>query len=218
MKNSKEEYLKVIWHLGGRKRKIAPKEIASKMNVQAASVTEMLLKLTRDGLINYEPYRGANLTEKGIEQCTSLVRSHEIWEVFLVRYLGYRLSEAHDEADLLEHATSLRLMERLDLFLNYPTLCPHGSQVPRPGSLSDKRLLTPLTDLVPGDIAIIARIEEEADLLEYLEKLGLKVPMEVKIISHGDYGGPIQIGAVKEDKQFSINLKAAEKIYVIQGN
>lgn len=219
MKNSKEEYLKVIWHLGGRKRLVAPKEIAQKMKVQAASVTEMVLKLAKEGMIEYEPYKGVLLTQKGIEQCTDLVRSHEIWEVFLVRHLGYSLSEAHDEADLLEHATSQRLMERLDMFLNYPVLCPHGASVPRPGSLSDMRVLLPLTEMEVSKSAIIARVEEEADLLEYVERIGLKVPMELEIVSHGDYGGPVKIrykNSFNSYEEIEINLKAAEKIYVIE--
>lgn len=213
MTNSKEEYLKTIWHLGGRKRQVAPKEIAGKLKVQAASVTEMLLRLSKEGLLDYEAYRGAQLTPAGIELCANLVRSHEIWEVFLVRHLGYRLSEAHDEADRLEHATSPRLMERLDDFLNYPSLCPHGASVPRPGHLGDRRRLIPLTEVQAGRTARIARVEEEPELLDYLERIGLELASSVEVLRFGDYGGPIHLRT--QDGEIEVNLKAAEKIEVV---
>ncbi|MDO5732320.1 MAG: metal-dependent transcriptional regulator [Eubacteriales bacterium] len=216
MTSNREEYLKAIWYLGGRERRVPMKEITQRLNVQSASVTEMLGRLTREGLLKYEPYHGVRLSEKGIQICTDLVRSHELWEVFLVEHLGYRTSEAHREADILEHATSPKLMEHLDQFLNYPEHCPHGAQVPRPGLLDDKRDLVKLTDTDLFDHVEIARIDEDYDLLNYLDKLNLHVGDCFELLEFGDYGGPLKMrNLAQPEKSFELSLKAAEKIEVL---
>ncbi len=218
MHHSKEDYLKAIWHLGGRKERVASKALIGRLGVQAPSVTDMLGRLAKEELIEYEPYKGCILTEKGREACLNLVRSHEIWEVFLVRHLGYRLAEAHAEADLLEHATSERLMERLDHFLDYPVTCPHGARVPRPGATKDARKLLPLSDVPAGDCAQVCRIEEEAELLDYLERCGLSLEDKIQVLAQSDFGGPLHLKVSnanrKTARELHLSQRAAEMIFV----
>ncbi|MFT8461035.1 MAG: metal-dependent transcriptional regulator, partial [Liquorilactobacillus ghanensis] len=79
----KEDYLKIIFELGGTKNKISNKQIALSLNVAAGSVTEMVSKLVKEGLASHTPYAGISLTDEGIKLAEQLVRRHRLWEVFL---------------------------------------------------------------------------------------------------------------------------------------
>ena len=103
MTPKKEDYLKIIFELGGTKKKVSNKQIAMSLNVAAGSVTEMVNKLVKEGLAAHTPYAGISLTDEGIEVAEKLVRRHRLWETFLVEKLDYQLSEVHDEAEVLEH-------------------------------------------------------------------------------------------------------------------
>lgn len=123
MTPKKEDYLKIIFELGGTKKKVSNKQIAMSLNVAAGSVTEMVNKLVKEGLAAHTPYAGISLTDEGIEVAEKLVRRHRLWETFLVEKLDYQLSEVHDEAEVLEHVASDKLMKKLDQFLNSPREC-----------------------------------------------------------------------------------------------
>lgn len=113
----------------------------------------MLGKLSRDEIIHYEAYKGSRLTTVGTQTAISLVRGHRLWEVFLMRHLGYSWSEAHEDAELLEHVTIARLTARLDKFHNHPAYCPHGSIIP-----ALDRQMGPLTLLPPSVTSRIRRV------------------------------------------------------------
>ena len=110
MTPKKEDYLKIIFELGGTKKKVSNKQIAMSLNVAAGSVTEMVNKLVKEGLAAHTPYAGISLTDEGIEVAEKLVRRHRLWETFLVEKLDYQLSEVHDEAEVLEHVASDSLL------------------------------------------------------------------------------------------------------------
>ena len=103
MTPNKEDYLKAIYKLGGMEEQVSNKQIAESLQIAPASVTEMLGKLKREGLIHYEPYKGSRLTDAGMRIAITLVRGHRLWEVFLMRHLGYSWSEAHEDAELLDY-------------------------------------------------------------------------------------------------------------------
>ena len=215
MTTSKEDYLTAIYHAGGLHKRVSTKEVAQRLGIASASVTEMIIRLAKEELLIYEPYKGAQLTQKGLAHCINVVRSHELWEVFLVQYLGYSLSEAHEEADALEHATSPLLTEKLDNLLNHPAACPHGAIIPRPGSIPPERNMILLSALPIGEPAVIGQIEEEKELLDYLENLGIGAGMQVKVQQYGEYEGPLNLTAEKRSVQLS--RKAANQIWVLPG-
>ena len=130
MTPNKEDYIKVIYKLGGSEKIISNKSIASTLHVSGASTTEMMNKLVKSEMIEYIPYQGAKLTKNGIRVAKELIRNHRIWEVFLVKTLGFEKSEVHEQAELLEHVSSEELIARLSRFLDTPTHCPHGSEIP----------------------------------------------------------------------------------------
>ncbi len=212
MTPNKEDYLKAIYKLGGMEILVSNKHIAEELQIAPASVTEMLGKLKREELIHYEPYKGSCLTQKGVEVAISMVRGHRLWEVFLMRHLGYSWSEAHEDAELLEHITPSRLASRLDKFLNYPAYCPHGSAIPQPDGQVSHSQLQPLTLLPVNTISHIRRVTEEKALLDYLQKSGISIGSQIRIIEAGAYEGPLTLDL--NGKQLQISYKAAAQIYV----
>ncbi|WP_353095320.1 metal-dependent transcriptional regulator [Tissierella praeacuta] len=131
MNVSKEDYLKVIYELGGENNLVSNKDIANRLNISAPSVSEMIKKLLQDGYVEYTLYQGIKLTKYGTKEAKKIRNRHLLWEVFLVEKLGYNLDEIHEEAEKLEHVTSDILEEKLDRYLNYPKECPHGSKIIR---------------------------------------------------------------------------------------
>ena len=213
MTASKEDYLKAIYHAGGLHKRVATKEVAQRLGIASASVTEMIARLAKEDLLTYEPYKGSQLTQRGLEACVNVVRSHELWEVFLVQYLGYSLSDAHRDAEALEHATSPLLTERLDDLLKHPAACPHGAIIPRPGSIPPERDMLQLSTLPVGAPAVIGQIEEEKELLDYLERLGLGVGIHITVEEYGEYDGPLALTA--ENHPVQLSRKAADQIWVL---
>lgn len=209
---TKEDYLKIIYEEGGLDSTVSNKVIAEKLGIAPASVSEMLAKLGGQGLIDYQAYKGSRLTPEGLAACMDVVRSHRLWEVFLIRHLGYSWRESHEDAHLLEHAASPRILERLDAFLNYPQTCPHGSQIPREGEALRQATLQRLSDLAVGDHAIVRRVVEDGALLDYLERSGVEVHRAIEVLAVEDYEGPIRFA--QGDQTISISYKAATQIFV----
>ena len=130
MTPNKEDYIKAIYKLGDKDEFVSNKAINQMLNLSAASTTEMLNKLVHDGTVEYIRYTGAKLTKKGIKVAERLIRSHKIWEVFLVNSLGFSGESVHEQAEVLEHSSSVEMTERLAEFLGNPTHCPHGGEIP----------------------------------------------------------------------------------------
>lgn len=109
-----------------------PSDIAVRTGTSRAFVTKMLKEMNRNGLVEYAPYRGVRLTARGRAGALELARHHRLLEVFLSDVLGFSPGDAHGEAELLEHVISEEFEARLDVFLNHPTVCPHGNPIPNP--------------------------------------------------------------------------------------
>jgi DtxR family Mn-dependent transcriptional regulator len=107
-----------------------PSEIADRTGTSRAFVTKMLQNMERQGLVEYEPYRGARLTDSGNRNAVELARHHRLLERFLTDYLGFDSVTAHHEAERLEHVISEEFEERLAAFMGHPTTCPHGAPIP----------------------------------------------------------------------------------------
>lgn len=212
MTSNKEDYLKTIYEEGGLEKSVPNKVISDKLGIAPASVSEMLSKLQKQGLIQYEAYKGSKLTEMGLSTCMEVVRSHRLWEVFLMRHLRYTWREAHEEAHLLEHIAPIRMVNRLDAFLNYPETCPHGSLIPKNGTIPENIELKKMSDLSEGDVATVIRMIEEGELLDYLERIGLQIGREITIFSKEEYEGAITF--TQDGNTIRISYKAASQVYV----
>lgn len=214
MTPNREDYLKLILELGGDKAKVSNKQIVSGLNISGASVSEMISKLVKEGLVEHSPYQGVQLTEIGLAKASSLVRKHRLWEVFLVEHLDYTWNDVHDEAEVLEHVTSDQLAQRLEDYLNHPKYCPHGGMIPENQQLIHEKERQTLSSYPTGTKIRIARVLDEKELLDYLVAINLNINEVYTIADVAAYEGPITIE--NEEKQIAVSYKAASTIFVDQ--
>ena len=128
---TEENYLKAIFKNSQKEGgEVSTNSIAEELNTKAASVTDMLRKLSDKGLVNYEKYKGVTLTKAGRSIAVSTIRKHRLWEVFLCDKLNFNWDEVHEVAEQLEHINSDLLIDRLDDFLDNPKADPHGDAIP----------------------------------------------------------------------------------------
>ena len=150
------------------------KNLSEQLSVVPASVTNMLGRLQEMGLVEYERYRGASLTERGREEAMRLVRRHRLIETFLLEHLGYSWQEVHEEAERLEHAVSDGFTERLAEFLGHPDHDPHGDPIPAADGTLEPDDSFPLSDAVAGRRVRIYKVSDESiPTLDYLGDHGL---------------------------------------------
>jgi DtxR family transcriptional regulator, Mn-dependent transcriptional regulator len=162
------DYLKAIWEVGGSGA-ASTTDVADRLSVASASVTNMFARLQEMGLAKYERYRGASLTERGREEALRLVRRHRLLETFLLEHLGYSWQEVHEEAERLEHAVSDGFTERLAAFLGHPDQDPHGAPIPAADGTLAAEESFPLDEVPVGDCVRISRVKhEDAAVLGFL--------------------------------------------------
>ncbi|MFD2729039.1 metal-dependent transcriptional regulator [Enterococcus camelliae] len=214
MTPNREDYLKLILELGGDQAKISNKQIVSGLTISAASVSEMITKLVKEGLVEHTPYQGVQLTLAGLTSASALIRRHRLWEVFLVEHLNYTWNEVHDDAEVLEHVTSKKLATRLEDYLNHPAYCPHGGVIPSEDEPIQEVKRSTLTSYPIGTKVRIARVLDEKELLDYLVSLDLRIHEVYTILDIADYEGPITIK--NDTKTLAVSYKAASTIFVDQ--
>lgn len=176
-----ENYLKVIYsHTEWQPEPITSSQLAQRLGVVPSSVTEMMKKLSDQGLVHHERYRAIRLTAAGRAEAIRMVRRHRLIETWLVREFGYGWDEVHDEAEVLEHALSDRLLDAIDASLGHPDRDPHGDPIPtadgRVPSLAGRRLSE-----VSADVRVrVARISDaDPEVLRRLEEAGIGVGSEL---------------------------------------
>src|ERR671914_979749 len=129
-----ENYLKAIYlgvsALTAPARLLPMGQLAAALGVAPGTATTMVKTLAESGLVQYEPYAGVTLTPAGAKLAALVVRRHRVIELFLVKVMGYRWDEVHDEAEQLEHVVSERLIDRMDEMLGRPEVDPHGDPIP----------------------------------------------------------------------------------------
>ncbi|GAB3532723.1 manganese-binding transcriptional regulator MntR [Arthrobacter tecti] len=191
---SVQDYVKTIYALSEwHDAPVTSSRLAARLGVANSSVSEMIRKLDDLGLVRHEPYRPVELTAGGHRLALAMVRRHRLLETFLVRELGYRWDEVHDEAELLEHTVSDTFIDRLDAKLGCPAADPHGDPIPTAdGSITLPDAL-PLNRLDDGHSGRVARISDEnPSLLRFLasEQIGIGSP--VTVLQRKPFGGSLQ--------------------------
>jgi len=156
-----EDYVKVIYaHTEWQSEPITTNALAARLGLAASSVTEMVKKLVAQGLAEHERYGAITLTADGTALALRMLRRHRIIETWLVQTHGYRWDEVHDEAEVLEHALSDRLLDAIDEQLGHPTCDPHGDPIPT----RDGRITSPvavlLRDAPAGTIGTVVRVSD----------------------------------------------------------
>lgn len=203
-----EDGLKVIFSVGEwDERGRTNSEIAARLNAATSTVSELVRKLSDDGLVRHEPYGGVELTDDGLSQALQMVRRHRLLETFLVSELGYSWDQVHDEAEVLEHAVSDLLLERVDERLGHPWRDPHGDAIPTPDGILHLPEARPLGALDEGDRGFVARIlDEEPELLRWFDEQGIHLDTELVVQERKPFGGALQVGVGPKGTRHTVDL------------
>jgi DtxR family Mn-dependent transcriptional regulator len=191
---SEENYIKSIYHLQQETGLVNTNALAAEMNTKAASVTDMLKKLSDKKILLYEKYRGFKLTDNGKKIALSVVRRHRLWEFFLVEKLGFAWDKVHDIAEELEHVSSDELIERLQQFLGNPLFDPHGDPIPDSNGKIPKLVQQPLTVLPVNKTSIVSAVTNQSvQMLEMLKHYSIAIGTSLKVIKKFEFDGSLEI-------------------------
>ncbi|MFL2996981.1 MAG: metal-dependent transcriptional regulator [Cytophagales bacterium] len=195
LSKSEENYLKSIFNLSefGNKQ-VTTNSISKILNIEPASVTDMIKKLSKKKLIYHEKYKGSTISKSGIKIALQIIRRHRLWEVFLYDKLNFKWDKIHDIAEELEHVSSEELIDNLDKFLKYPKIDPHGD--PIPNKLGEMNFVDKISisDLNVNENGIVSRIiNEDEEFFNLLKKLKIEIGTEVKIVDKIEYDESIEI-------------------------
>ncbi|HEX7322984.1 MAG TPA: manganese-binding transcriptional regulator MntR, partial [Mycobacterium sp.] len=199
--------------------RVSTKLLAERIGVSASTASESIRKLADQGLVDHEKYGAVTLTEAGRRAALAMVRRHRLLETFLVRELGYGWDEVHDEAEVLEHAVSDRLMARIDTKLGFPRRDPHGDPIPA----SDGQVPAPparqLWACRDGDTATVARISDaDPEMLRYFDSVGISLDSRLTVLTRREFAGMVSVTVEAPDgAQATIDLgsPAAQAVWVV---
>ena len=181
---AEENYLKTIYALEKDfGNEVSTNLIAGKTKTKASSVTDMLKKLASKELVIYKKYQGVYLTELGRLSALKVIRKHRLWECFLVQKLQFNWDEVHDIAEQLEHVKSELLINKLDAFLRFPKLDPHGDPIPdAQGRVILSKTLS-IKDMKIGTAGIFVGVKDSSSVfLQYLNKKNLALGDKIRVI------------------------------------
>lgn len=213
--STEEDYIKAIFKITERNQGSAStNSVAAHLSTSAASVTDMLKRLSEKEYFHYEKYKGVYLTNKGREVATQLIRKHRLWEYFLVDKLNFNWDEVHDIAEQLEHVKSEKLIEQLDAFLDYPKYDPHGDPIPNAEGKFTIRTQISLFNMTVGEDAVVVGVKEhDKPFLQYLDQLKINIGTKLKVLNQIDFDHSKEI-LINNISQSVLSHKACSNIYV----
>jgi DtxR family Mn-dependent transcriptional regulator len=211
---TEENYLKAIYHLSeGGTSPVSTNALAEVMATKAASVTDMVQKLSSKDLVSYEKYYGVNVTAKGRADALVVIRKHRLWETFLVKKLGFSWDEVHEVAEQLEHIQSTHLINKLDEFLGFPKTDPHGDPIPDEKGRLKVMPQVELGQLKAGYQGLIAAVKDtDSDLLRYLDKIGARPGTRIKVIDKEEYDESMEV--VIDNRKVFVSKEVSKNILV----
>jgi DtxR family Mn-dependent transcriptional regulator len=210
---AQQDYLKALYLLRGDQRPVPTRDLAQRLGISSPSVSEMVTRLTAQGLVEHDRYRGQQLTREGRKVALELVRHHRLLEMFLVQVLGYTWDEVHEEAERLEHVISERMEQRIFELLGRPQLDPHGHAIPTLGGkvrpLSDR----PLSECRQGEKVVVQGVSDDDPVrLRELDRRGLVPGTPIEIVAESKFEGPI--GVRIKGRRLTVPLGLARAVFV----
>jgi len=212
---TEENYIKAIYKLSASgKQEVNTNAIADCLDTKAASVTDMLRKLSAKHLVHYVKYKGVSLTEEGKSVALQIIRKHRLWEVFLVEKLRFNWDEVHDVAEDLEHIQSDLLVKRLDEFLGYPRFDPHGDPIPTETGELDVKKQRLLAEMEINEAGVVAGVNDSQPLfLQYLDKMGIFLGARIKVTDKIAYDNSLEIN-IENKKSIIISSDVSKNIFL----
>lgn len=212
---SQEDYLKALYLLHGDHRPVPTRELAQRLGISSPSVSEMVARLSSQGLVVHDRYRGQQLTREGRKVALELVRHHRLLEMFLVQVLGYSWDEVHDEAERLEHVISERMEQRIFELLGRPELDPHGHAIPTLAGKVRAPSDRPLSECRVGERVVVQGVsDDDPGRLRELERRSLLPGTHIQVVEESKFEGPLEVRI--KGRRVSVPLGLARAMFVEQ--
>lgn len=210
-----ENYLKAIWRLQARGGgAVLVGRIARELRVTPGTVTAMMNHLRGEGLVDYVPRRGVRLRKRGEKAALQVLRRHRLIELFLTEIMKLDWAQVHEEAEVLEHVISDRLLERMDEMLGYPTRDPHGDPIPDVhGSLPDQKTV-PLAECGRGIYHLVRITDDEASFLDWLHRRELLPGARIEVVETDEHAGILTLRLDSGEAVLRIGTQAAKRLLV----
>lgn len=211
---SEENYLKAIYRLNGAESTVTTNDLAQELSTKPASVTDMMKKLKLKRLLHYQPYQGFRLTAEGTKVALGIIRRHRLWEFFLAEKLHFTWDEVHEVAEDLEHVSNKKLIDRLDEYLGFPRVDPHGDPIPDANGKIEVTKKICLTELPLNTLAqVISVSDHSSNILELLEHKHIQIGTRIEIRKRFAFDDSMEVKAGRQSA-FTISRQLSETIYV----
>jgi DtxR family Mn-dependent transcriptional regulator len=212
LSESTEMYLKAMAELSDQDV-VAIARLAEHLNVTPVSVSEMVRRLSEQGLMTHTPYKGVTLTKKGRKVASDVTRRQRLWECFLYDHLKIEWTQLYELACSLEHATAPEVTEALAVFLGNPKTCPRGNPIPAAdGSF------TPLNGVSLNSVGVGESVEVQAvkatatEVLKYLFERNIMPGCKLTVVEAAPLQGPLTLRV--NEKEIVLGLSVAEFVIV----
>jgi len=214
------DYLMTIRYMHGEGQPVIAARLAERMGVSPASVSEMVNRLAREGLLSVDDAtRHLELTATGRGVAERTFRRHALAEWLLTEVIGLGWAEADEEAHHLQHALSERVTDRIDDLLGRPPTCPHGNPIPRDGRTPERPAGMPLAEAPAGDEVTILRVTEEAEedarLLTFLQDHDVRPGTTFAVTDVAEHIGTMTLRGPRGE--VTLGLSAAAKLRALPG-
>jgi DtxR family Mn-dependent transcriptional regulator len=189
-------------------------QLAQTMKAKPASITDMLKKLKAKKLLDYQPYYGFKLTAEGNKIALGIIRRHRIWEYFLAEKLQFNLHEIHELAEVLEHVSSKKLIDKLDAYLGSPKFDPHGDPIPDlNGKITseDYILLSTMKVKTKGRVCRIASASKK--IMELISHQQIKLGSQITVEQRFEFDDSIEI-MIDGKHKTNISQQLAKNIFI----
>lgn len=212
LSQTEENYLKAVYKIAESDQgSVSTNAIAKMMNTSAASVTDMIKRLSEKEYVYYKKYYGVELSNLGKTTATLLIRKHRLWETFLVSKLNFSWEEVHDIAEQLEHIHSDKLIEKLDDYLGHPKFDPHGDPIPNPEGKFTLRSQTTLAEMKIGEQGHVIGVKiHDTPFLQHLNQLGIQLNTPLMVVDKKDYDQSTTV--LLNNNQVQLSEKVANQI------
>lgn len=218
---SVENYLKAILYLHEEgKAQVSTTELAARVKATPASTSAMLKRLGERKWVEHKRYRGVRLTDEGKRIAMDILRRHRLWECFLVDHLGFDWDEVHEIAEELEHINSRDLTNRLDAFLGFPKLDPHGDAIPGPnGRFRSVAARTLLSEAPKGlELVVVGVVDGRDAFLRHLGVLGIALGTRMTLQTRHAFDGSADVRFSSTGDVQTLSPSVASRLWVDQSN
>ncbi len=212
-----ENYLKAIWSLQGQHEEaemVPIGQVAEKIGVTPGTATTMMNQLLKKDLVKYTPRRGVLLSGAGQKAALLVLRRHRLVETFLVEIMKLDWAEVHEDAEVLEHVISDRLLARMDEMLHHPTHDPHGAPIPNAEGELTPDGTTVLADCPPGAYTLQRVREDQPSFLQWLAEMELIPGTDLIVTDRNLEADTLSLKLPNRAESVQISLPAAKSLLV----